>query len=355
MSQRVLMKGNEAIAEAAIRAGCRYFFGYPITPQNEVPEYMSLRLPEVGGQFVQAESEVAAINMVYGAGGAGARAMTSSSSPGVSLKQEGISYMAAAEVPGLIVNMVRGGPGLGGIQPAQSDYYQATRGGGHGDYRTIVFGPASVQEMVDVVGKAFDLADHYRMPVVVMGDGMLGQMMEPVVLPEPVDPAALPAKPWATTGAGQRRPNVINSLYLDAAKCEELNRRLEAKYRVIQERETMSEVVWPESEYFVVAYGTTARICRMAVQEARRQGLSVGLVRPITLWPFPVEAFEQVIGRAKAFLTVEMSLGQMVDDVRLAVKGRVPVTFFGRTGGMVPSTEEVLAEIEKMAGKGADR
>lgn len=355
MSQRVLMKGNEAIAEAAIRAGCRYFFGYPITPQNEVPEYMSLRLPEVGGQFVQAESEVAAINMLYGAGGAGARAMTSSSSPGVSLKQEGISYMAAAEVPGMIVNMVRGGPGLGGIQPAQSDYYQATRGGGHGDYRTIVFGPASVQEMVDVVGKAFELADKYRMPVVVMGDGMLGQMMEPVVLPEPVDPADLPVKPWATIGARGRRPNVINSLYLDAAKCEELNHRLAVKHQAIEKSEQLAEVVWPESDFFVVAYGTTARICRVAIQAAREKGLSVGLVRPITLWPFPVESFEKVMGRAKAFLTVEMSLGQMVDDVRLVVNGRVPVYFYGRSGGMVPVAEDVQAEIEQMVERGGKR
>jgi len=342
------MKGNEAVAEAAIRAGCRYFFGYPITPQNEIPEYMSHRLPEVGGQFVQAESEVAAINMVYGAGGAGARAMTSSSSPGVSLKQEGISYMAAAEVPGLIVNMVRGGPGLGGIQPAQSDYFQATRGGGHGDYRTIVFGPSTVQEMVDVVGKAFDLADKYRTPVVILGDGMLGQIMEPVVLPEPVEPESLPAKSWATTGAKGRRPNIINSLYLDPEKCESLNRRLAEKYRFIQATEQMAETTHPGSDYYVVAYGTTARICRVAVGLARDKGMSVGLLRPITLWPFPNDSFEKVVPGAKAFLSVEMSLGQMVEDVRLAVNGRARVYFYGRTGGMVPSVEEVLAEIENM-------
>jgi 2-oxoglutarate ferredoxin oxidoreductase subunit alpha len=342
------MKGNEALAEAAIRAGCRYFFGYPITPQNEIPEYMSWRLPEVGGQFIQAESELAAINMVYGAGGAGARAMTSSSSPGVSLKQEGISYMAAAEVPGVIVNMVRGGPGLGGIQPAQSDYYQATRGGGHGDYRTIVFGPATGQEMVDVVGKAFELADRYRTPVVILGDGMLGQMMEPVVLPEPVDLGTLPPKPWATTGAKGRKPNAINSLYLDAAKCEAMNRRLAVKYEEIKAKEQMAEIAHPGSDYYVVAYGTTARICRTAIREAREKGLSVGLVRPITLWPFPTEAFEKVVGGAKGFLTVEMSQGQMVDDVRLVVAGRAPVGFYGRSGGSVPSSEEVLAEIEKM-------
>ncbi len=352
MGPKVLMKGNEALAEAAIRAGCRFFAGYPITPQNEIPEYLSWRLPEVGGSFVQAESELAAINMVYGAGGAGARAMTSSSSPGVSLKQEGISYMAAAEVPGVIVNMVRGGPGLGGIQPAQSDYYQATRGGGHGDYRTIVFGPASIQEGVDVMAKAFELADRYRTPVVVLGDGMIGQMMEPVVLPEPVDPAKLPIKPWATSGARDRKPNVINSLYLDPEKCENLNRKLEAKYREITAKEQMAELAWPGSDYYLVAYGTTARICRAAIQQARAKGHSVGLARPITLWPFPVETFEKAMVGAKAFLTVEMSLGQMVDDVRLAVNGRCPVYFYGRTGGMVPSVDEVLAQIEKMVERG---
>lgn len=342
------MKGNEALAEAAVRAGCRFFFGYPITPQNEIPEYMSWRLPEVGGHFIQAESEIAAINMVYGAGGAGARAMTSSSSPGVSLKQEGISYMAAAGVPGLIVNMVRGGPGLGGIQPAQSDYYQATRGGGHGDYRTIVFGPANGQEMVDVVGKAFNLADHYRMPVVILGDGMLGQMMEPVVLPEPVDPATLPPKPWATTGAKGRAPICVNSLYLNAAKCEAMNIDLSAKYAEITAKEQMAEIAYPGSSFYVVAYGTTSRICRMAVQEARSQGLSVGLLRPITLWPFPADSIEKVIGEAKGFLTVEMSQGQMVDDVRLVMAGRVPVSFYGRSGGSVPSSDEVLSQIQKM-------
>jgi len=352
--ERKLMKGNEALAEAAVRAGCRFFFGYPITPQNEIPEYMSWRLPEVGGQFIQAESELAAINMLYGAGGAGARAMTSSSSPGVSLKQEGISYMAAAEVPGVIVNMVRGGPGLGGIQPAQSDYYQATRGGGHGDYRTIVFGPSTVQEMVDVMGRAFELADKYRTPVVVLGDGMLGQMMEPVTLPDSVDPASLPVKPWATTGTrGRRPPNVINSLHLDPEKCEQLNRKLEAKYREITSKEQTAELAWPDAEYFVVAYGTTARICRAAVSEVRERGWAVGLLRPVTLWPFPVDTFEKVVGRAKGFLTVEMSLGQMVDDVRLAVNGRAPVYFYGRTGGMVPSVDEVVAEIAKMVEGGA--
>jgi len=355
MGERQLMKGNEAVAEAAVRAGCRFFAGYPITPQNEIPEYLSWRLPEVGGAFVQAESELAAINMVYGAGGAGVRAMTSSSSPGVTLKQEGISYMAAAEVPGVIVNMVRGGPGLGGIQPAQSDYYQATRGGGHGDYRTIVFGPATIQEAVDVMARAFELADKYRTPVVVLGDGYIGQMMEPVSLPDFVDPAALPPKPWATTGARGRKPNVINSLYLDPEQCEKLNRKLQAKYQEITAAEQTAELSWPDSEYYVVAYGTTARICRAAVQEARAKGLSVGLVRPVTLWPFPVDTFAKILDRARAFLTVEMSLGQMVDDVRLAVDGRCPVYFYGRTGGMVPSVDEVAVEIEKMVEGGGRR
>lgn len=348
MGQKILMKGNEAIAEAAVRAGCRFFAGYPITPQNEIPEYLSHRLPEVGGTFVQAESELAAINMVYGAGGAGARAMTSSSSPGVTLKQEGISYMAAAEVPGVIVNMVRGGPGLGGIQPAQSDYFQATRGGGHGDYRTIVFGPATVQEAVDYMAMAFELADKYRMPVVMLGDGLIGQMMEPVVLPKPVDVAKLPPKLWATVGARDRRPNVINSLYLDPEKCETLNRKLEAKYKEITETLQKAEIVYPDAEYFVVAYGTTSRVAKAAIKMARDKGLSVGMVRPITLWPFPVKFFEEVMGAAKAFLSVEMSLGQMVEDVRLAVNGRTPVYFYGRTGGMVPSPDEVYAAIVKM-------
>jgi len=342
VAELLLMKGNEAIAEAAIRAGCRFYAGYPITPQNELCEYMARRMPEVGGTFIQSESEIAAINMVYGAGSAGARAMTSSSSPGISLKQEGISYLAGAEVPGVIVNMVRGGPGLGSIQPAQSDYFQATRGGGHGDYRTIVLAPGSIQEAVELTMLAFDLADRYRNPVVVLGDGMLGQMMEPVRFPEGPPPAP-PPKPWATTGMrGRERPNIINSLYIEAEACERHNRRLMEKYRQIEAREARYELVDPEAEYFLVAYGTSSRICRAVLARAREEGLRVGLLRPITLWPFPRAAIERVVEHARAFLTVEMSAGQMVEDVRLAVEGRKPVYFFGRTGGAVPTPQEVL-------------
>ncbi|MDI6893378.1 MAG: 3-methyl-2-oxobutanoate dehydrogenase subunit VorB [Bacillota bacterium] len=336
------MKGNEAIAEAAIRAGCRFYAGYPITPQNELCEYMARRMPEAGGTFIQSESEIAAINMVYGAGSAGARAMTSSSSPGISLKQEGISYLAGAEVPGVIVNMVRGGPGLGSIQPAQSDYFQATRGGGHGDYRTIVLGPGGIQEAVELTMLAFDLADRYRNPVVVLGDGMMGQMMEPVRFPEGPPPSLSP-KPWATTGTpGRDRPNIINSLYIEAEACERHNQHLLQKYREMELREVRYELVDPEAEYFLVAYGTSSRICRAAMARAVADGLRVGMVRPITLWPFPRAAIERVVGRARAFLTVEMSAGQMVEDVRLAVEGRRPVYFFGRTGGAVPTPQEVM-------------
>ncbi len=346
-----LWKGNEALAEAAVRAGCRYYFGYPITPQNEVSEYLTWRLPEVGGAYVQAESEVAAINMVYGAGACGVRVMTSSSGPGISLMQEGISYLAGAQIPAVIVNMVRGGPGLGSIQPAQSDYYQATRGGGHGDYRTPVLAPASIQEAVDMVGKAFELADRYRNPVLIIGDGLIGQMMEPVVLPEPVDLERLPPKPWAAVGAVGREPNRISSNFFSAEECEVRNRVLDAKYRDMVEKLQAAEILWPGSDYYVVAYGTTARICQAAIEDARAAGLSVGLIRPIFLYPFPDRFFDKVFGGAavKGVLTVEMSMGQMVDDVRLAVKERCPVHFYGRAGGVVPNQEEILAAIVKMA------
>ncbi|NPV70888.1 MAG: 3-methyl-2-oxobutanoate dehydrogenase subunit VorB [Firmicutes bacterium] len=339
------MKGNEAVGEAAVRAGCRYFFGYPITPQNEIPEYMSRRLPAVGGVFLQAESEVAAINMVYGAAGAGARVMTSSSGPGISLKSEGISYIAAAELPCVIVNMVRGGPGLGSIQPAQSDYFQATKGGGHGDYRLVVLAPASVQEMVDLVMDAFDVADEYRNPVMIMGDGILGQMMEPVEFKE--RPFSAPReKPWATTGANGRAANLINSLYIDPEVLEKHNLHLAEKYRTISGKEVRYEVVDPgDSEYFLVAYGTTSRICRSVMQKARETGIRAGLIRPITLWPFPYKALEEATRRAKGFLTVEMSCGQMVEDVRLAVCGRAPVRFYGRTGGMIPQPQAILEQL----------
>ncbi|SHM03429.1 2-oxoglutarate ferredoxin oxidoreductase subunit alpha [Caldanaerovirga acetigignens] len=349
--EKVLMKGNEALAEAAIRAGCKCFFGYPITPQSELPAYLAREMPKRGGVFLQAESEVAAINMVYGAAGAGVRVMTSSSSPGISLKQEGISYLCGAELPCVIVNIMRGGPGLGDIQPAQSDYFQATRGGGHGDYRTIVLAPSSVQELVDLVYDAFDLADMYRNPVLILGDGILGQMMEPVVFKE--RPARqLPPKDWATTGKmGRQKANVINSLYLDPVKLEEHNLKLFKKYQEIEAKEARYEILnGDDAEYFVVAYGICARIAHAAVEMAREEGIKVGLIRPITLWPYPKKAFEEVLPKAKAFLTVELSLGQMVEDVKLSVEGRAPVYFYGRTGGMVPTAEEIFEEIKKMRG-----
>jgi len=345
MADKVLMKGNEAIAEAAIAAGCHYFFGYPITPQNELPEYMSRRLAQVGGTFVQAESEVAAINMVYGAACAGVRAMTSSSSPGISLKQEGISYCVGSELPCVIVNMVRGGPGLGSIQPAQSDYFQTVKGGGHGDYKMLILAPASVQEMVDLAKVAFDLADQYRNPVVILGDGMLGQMMEPVVIPEAV--TELPAKPWATVGKGERAPNIINSLFIEADACEAHNHDLQKKFAAMM-KEIRYETLYPDAEIFLVAYGTTARIARTAIERMRAKGISVGLIRPISLFPFPDCAFEAVVGQAKFFLAVEMSAGQMIEDVRLAVKDRKPVHFYGRMGGAVPAPQELIDEVEKL-------
>ena len=349
---KILMKGNEAIAEAAIQAGCRYFFGYPITPQNQIPEYMSRRLPQVGGCFLQAESEVAAINMVYGAGGAGARAMTSSSSPGISLKQEGISYIAGAQVPCVIVNMMRGGPGLGSIQPSQSDYYQATRGGGHGDYRCVVLAPSTVQEAVDMMAEGFDIADQYRIPVILCGDGMLGQMMEPVEMGR-YTPRKLPEKTWATTGMGSRKtPNIINSLYIDAAILEQKNAELAAIYDEISANETKWESYRMEdADYMVVAYGTTARIAKSAITKIRAEyGIKVGLLRPMTLWPFPSAAIAEAAAKVKAVLTVEMSTGQMVDDVRLAIAGSKPVEFLGRSGGMIPSPREIIDKLVEMAG-----
>ena len=352
---KVLMKGNEAIAEAAIQAGCKYFFGYPITPQNEIPEYMSRRLPKLGGCFLQAESEVAAINMVYGAAAAGARTMTSSSSPGISLKQEGISYIAGAELPCLIVNIMRGGSGLGGIQPAQSDYYQATRGGGHGDYRTVVLAPATLQEAVDLTQEGFDIADQYRVPVMILGDGMLGQMMEPVEFGH-YTPRTLPKKDWATNGRANREGtgnNVVNSLYIDPAELEQVNMRMFATYDEITEKEVKVQCDDMEAaEVIVVAYGTTARIARNAINLAAKHGVKAALVRPVTLWPFPSKAIAQAAAQkhVKAVLTVEMSGGQMVDDVRLAVNGIKPVHFYGRTGGMIPMPQEILERILALAG-----
>ena len=351
-AERVLMKGNEVLAEAAMRAGCRFFFGYPITPQTELAAYMAKRLPKIGGTFLQAESEIAAINMVYGAAAAGARVMTSSSSPGVSLKSEGASYMAGADVPGVIVNVMRGGPGLGGIQPSQSDYFQATRALGHGDYFMPVFAPSTVQEMADLIYDAFDVADKYRTPTMILADGMIGQMMEPVTLPEPRAPSTLPAKPWATSGhKGERVHNVVNSLYLSPEKLEDTNRERFERYEQIKATEQRQELMSCEdAEIVVVAFGAASRIARTAVRDARAKGIKCGLLRPITLWPYPTDAIEQLIASgAKKFLSVELNMGQMVEDVRLAVAGRASVDFYGRTGGVLPTPEEILVQIEALA------
>jgi 2-oxoglutarate ferredoxin oxidoreductase subunit alpha len=353
MSGKVLMKGNEAIGEAAIRANCLGFFGYPITPQTEISAYLSRKMCKIGRVFLQAESEVAAINMVYGAAGTGARCMTSSSSPGISLKAEGISYIAGAELPCVIVNIVRGGPGLGSIQPAQSDYFQATKGGSHGDFSMPVYAPASVQEMVDLVQDAFDTADMYRTPVMVMGDGMLGQMMEPVEFKERA-PKLLPEKTWAANGLkGRAKHNVINSLYLKSEDLEKHNMKLQAKYIEIKKNETRYELYKCDEEVdlIMVAYGTTSRICKNVVKMAEAEGIKLGLIRPITLWPFPLEAFEKTIDSTKhGYISVEMSCGQMVEDVRLSVEGRKPVNFYGRTGGMVPHPEDILSKVREIVG-----
>ncbi len=349
---KILMKGNEAIGEGAIRAGCRYFFGYPITPQSELPHYLAKKMPEVGGLYLQAESETASINMVFGAAGAGARVMTSSSGPGISLMQEGISYLAGAELPCVIVNMIRGGPGLGNIAPAQSDYFQATKGGGHGDYRLIVLAPASVQEIIDLMQDAFDLADKYRNPVMLMGDGVLGQMMEPVELGEEKE-ITIPEKPWASTGRmGRKDKRLINSLQIVPENCEIHNIKLFKKYAEAADNEQRWEEYRVEgAELVMVAFGTAARICKAVVDTCRSEGLPVGLLRPVTLWPFPVKAFEKTIEATKHYLTVEMNMGQMVEDVRLAVNGRKPVHFYGRVGGMLPVARDVYNEVKKiMAG-----
>ncbi|MCL2513423.1 MAG: 3-methyl-2-oxobutanoate dehydrogenase subunit VorB [Oscillospiraceae bacterium] len=348
MSERVLMKGNEALAEAAILAGCRHFFGYPITPQTELAAYMSKRLPKVGGVFLQAESEIAAINMVQGAAAAGVRAMTSSSSPGISLKTEGISYMCGSNLPCVIVNIQRGGPGLGGIQPSQADYCQAVKAPGHGDLHILVSAPATVQEMVDLAGKAFDLADKYRMPAMILADGMLGQMMEPVVLPgEPAGP--LPKKEWAASGHNNGRPkNIINSLYLDPYMLEESIKKRYERYKIIEENESLHEnYLADDAEIVLVSYGATSRVAKAAINMARGKGIRAGLLRPLTLYPFPKKAVAEAAKTAKAFISVEMSMGQMVDDIRLACDCSVPVEFFGRTGGVIPNVDEILGFIEK--------
>lgn len=349
-----LWKGNEAIAEAAVRAGCRYFFGYPITPQNEIPEYMSARLPQVGGCFLQAESELAAINMVYGATGCGARAMTSSSSPGISLKQEGISYIAGAELPAVIVNVMRGGPGLGTIQPAQGDYYQATRGGGNGDYRTFVLAPATIQEAVDFTQEAFDIAEQYRNPVMILADGMIGQMMEPIEWHEPKR-RALPEKTWAATGdVSCRKHNIINSLFIDPNLCYDHNVHIAEKYRLMEENEVRYEETNIDgAEVVFVSYGTPSRISRAAMLLLEKQGIKAGLFRPITLWPFPTKALYEAacLPHVKAVVAVEMSMGQMVDDVRIAVNGAKPVELIGTAGGVIPTPAEVAQAAKKALGR----
>ena len=352
MAERVLMKGNEAIAEAAIQAGCRHYFGYPITPQTELAAYMAKRMPKVGGVFLQAESEVAAINMVYGVAGTGKRVMTSSSSPGVSLKQEGISYIAGADLPALIVNVQRGGPGLGGIQPSQSDYFQATKGGGHGDYHLIVLAPASVQEMADLTVKAFDLSDKYRVPAMLLADGTMGQMMEPVEL-SGITPTVT-EKPWAVTGTGgTRKHNIINSLYLVPEQLEQKNFERYARYKVIEENETLYESYRMEdAEICLVAFGIAARVSKNAVAAARKEGIKAGLIRPITLWPFPKAPLAAAAEQVKGFISVELSMGQMIEDVKLATDCRKPVVLCNRAGGMIPTPEQVLSAIRDMAKEG---
>ena len=350
MAERKLMKGNEAIAEAAIRGGCRFYAGYPITPQNEVPEYMSARLPQVGGHFVQAESEVSAINMIFGAGGAGGRAMTSSSSPGISLMQEGISYICGAEVPCVIVNMVRSGPGLGGIQPSQGDYHQSVHGGGHGDYKMLVYGPCSVQECVDLIYNAFDKAEEYRLPVMILGDGMLGQIMEAVTLPEMKDPATFPKHKWATDGTGRGKDRrIINSLYIVPDELEVINQRLQKVYDRMAEKEVLFEkYLCDDAEIVITAYGSVGRIAKSAVDILRAEGKKVGLFRPITLCPLPTKELKALANQesVKEFVVTELSMGQYIDDVRLATDDKKPIRFYCRTGGNVMSPEDIVAFIK---------
>ena len=350
MADKVLMKGNEAIAEAAIIAGCRHYFGYPITPQTEIAAYMAKRLPKIGGVFLQAESEVAAINMVYGVASTGTRVMTSSSSPGISLKSEGLSYLAGADLPSLVVNVQRGGPGLGGIQPSQADYFQATKGGGHGDFHMIVLAPSSVQEMAELTVHGFDLADKYRMTSMILADGTMGQMMEPVALDalkvgEPVE------KPWATTGTKlQRTHNIVNSLSLVPEELEELNFARYERYKVIEENEVMYETYRMEdAEICIAAFGIASRVSRNAVDAARELGIKVGMIRPITLWPFPKAPMLKASEKVHTFISVEMSMGQMIEDVMLATEGKAPVTLCNRVGGMIPSPEQVLESIKTVA------
>lgn len=348
MGEKVLMKGNEAIGEAAIRSGCRHFFGYPITPQTELSAYMAKKMPKIGGVFLQAESEVAAINMLYGAAAAGVRAMTSSSSPGISLKSEGISYIAAADLPAVIVNIMRGGPGLGGIQPAQADYFQATKGGGHGDYHLIVLAPNSVQEMANLTADAFNLSDKYRIPAMLLGDGTVGQMMEPVDFDE-IPAPVFAEKPWSVTGTqGKRGQNCVKTLYLTPSELEEKVFERYKKYDIVKnELQRWEESFTEDADIIISSYGITSRVVETAARQLRAGGIRVGIIRPITLWPFPEKAFKAV--KPKAFLSVEMSMGQMVDDIRLACECSAPVYFLGRTGGIIPTPDEIIVKTEKIA------
>ncbi len=347
MAERILMKGNEAIAEAAIRAGCRHYFGYPITPQTEIAAYMAKKMPKIGGVFLQAESEIASINMVYGAAATGCRVMTSSSSPGISLKAQGLSYIAGSDVPAFVVNVQRGGPGLGGIQPSQSDYFQATKGGGHGDYRMIVLAPASVQEMASLTIKGFNLADKYSMTAMILADGTIGQMMEPISFEDAQ--VETYEKPWALTGTnGKREHNVVNSLYLKPDELEVKNFQRYEKYKQVEQNETMwEEYMMEDAELCVVAYGIASRVAKNAVVAAREKGIKVGLIRPITLWPFPEKVLKEAADKVKGFVCVELSMGQMIEDVRLATGSKKPVCLCNRCGGMIPSPDQVLESIEK--------
>jgi len=356
VKSKVLMSGNEAIAEGAIQAGCLFYAGYPITPQNELPAYMARHMPEVGGTFIQAESELSAINMVFGAAAAGVRAMTSSSSPGMSLKQEGISYIAGAELPAVIVNVMRGGPGLGNIAAAQSDYFQATRSGGHGDYHSIVLAPSSVQEAYDFMHLAFDLADQYRIPVIILADGMLGQMMEPIELSGKnnlkTENRKLRTKEWALTGCRGRRPNVVKSFYMAEGDLEKFNLSLQKKYKIIQQKKQLYEGIFlNDSDTILVAYGTMARIAKGAIKRLRDKGKKIGLIRPITLWPFPRGVFIKLANlptsKRANFLVIEMSYGQMLEDVKLAVNCKAPVEFIGRAGGGIPTEEEIIKRLSR--------
>ncbi|MCM8789739.1 MAG: 3-methyl-2-oxobutanoate dehydrogenase subunit VorB [Candidatus Omnitrophica bacterium] len=349
VKEKILITGNEAMAEGAISCGCRFYAGYPITPQNEITAYMSKRMPEVKGVFIQAESELAAINMVFGAAAAGARAMTSSSSPGISLKQEGISYIAGAELPAVIINVMRGGPGLGNIAPSQSDYFQATRSGGHGDYHCLVLAPATVQEAYDFMQLAFDLSDKYTNPSIILADGMLGQMMEPICAKR--TPQTKHRKPWALTGCKGREPNVIKSFYMKEGDLERFNLRLQNKYKQLKQKEQRYEAVLvDDARIILVAYGTMSRIARSAVNKLRQTGVKAGLIRPISLWPFPEKAFKRTASHEPriTFLVIEMSYGQMLEDVRLSVNGRHRIEFLGRAGGGVPTEEQIISTVKKI-------